>query len=65
MVFSSASTVILVFVAVVVIVAVAIFIGAIVAFCVCWMVVVAGLMRVFSILVLLFAPYFTANSVDK
>ena len=65
MVFSSASTVILVFVAVVVIAAVAFFVGVIVVFCVCWVVVVAGLIRVFSILVFLFVPFSTVNGVDK
>ena len=65
MAFSSASTVILLFVAVVVIAAVAFFVGVIVAFCVCWVVVVAGLMWVFSILVFLFVSFSTVNSVDK
>ena len=65
-IFSAASTVILIFVAVVVIAAVAFVVGVIVAFCVCWVIVAANLMLMFSILVLLFAPYFfTVNSVDK
>ena len=64
-IFSSASTVILIFVAVVIIATVAFVVGVIVAFCVCWVTVVANLMLMFSILVLLFVPYFTVNSVDK
>ena len=63
-IFSSASTVILIFVAVFAITTFAFVVGIIVAFCVCW-VIVANLMLMFSILVLLFVPSFTVNSVDK
>ena len=58
-------TVILIFVAVVAIATVTFVAGVIVAFCVCWVIVVAKLMLIFSILILLFVPYFTVNSVDK
>ena len=64
-IFSAASTVILIFDVVVVIATVAFVVGVIVAFCVCWVIIVANLMLMFSILVLLFVPYFTVNSVDK
>ena len=64
-IFSADSTVILIFVTVVVIATVAFVVGVIVAFCVCWVIVVANLMLMFSILVLLFVPYFTVNTVDK
>ena len=63
--FSTASTVILIFVVVVVITSVAFVVGVIVALCGCLVIVAASLMLMFSILVLLFAPYFTVNSVDK
>ena len=53
------------FVVVVVITTVAFVAGFIVAFFVCWVIGVANLMLMFSILVLLFVPYFTVNSVDK
>ena len=33
--------------------------------CVCWVIVVANLMLMFSILVLLIMPYFAVNSADK
>ena len=64
-IFSADSTVILIFVTVVVIATVAFVVGVIVAFCVCWVIVAANLMLMFSILVLLFVPDFTVNSVDK
>ena len=54
----------LIFVVIVVIATVAFVVVVIAAFCVC-LVIIAKLMRMFSILVLLFAPYFTVNSVDK
>ena len=63
--FSTTSTVILIFVVVVVITSFAIVVGVIDAFCGCLVIVAAGLILMFSILVLLFAPYFTVNSVDK
>ena len=63
--FSSASTVILIFVAVGVIATVAFVVGVIVAFCVCWVIVVVNLTLMFSILVLSVVPYFTVNGVDK
>ena len=65
MTFSSASTVILIFVAVVAIEAVGFVVGVTVVFCVCWVIVVAGLVLIFSILVLLFVPGVIVNSVDK
>ena len=40
-------------------------VGIIVAFCMCVVIVVANLMLMFSILVLLCVPYFTANSVNN
>ena len=64
-IFSSYLTVILIFVALVAIATVAFVVGVIVAFFVCWVIVVANLMLMFSILVLLFVPSFTVNSVDK
>ena len=64
-IFSADSTVILIFVTVVVIATVAFVVGVIVAFCVYWVIVVANSMLIFSILVLLFMPYFTVNTVDK
>ena len=64
-IFFAASTVILIFFVVVVITTVAFVAGVIVAFFVCWVIGVANLMLMFSILVLLFVPYFTVNSVDK
>ena len=63
--FSATSTVVLIFVAVVVIATDAFVVGVILAFRVCLVIVVANLMLMFSILVLLFVPYFTVNSVDK
>ena len=63
-IFSAASTVILIFVVVVVIATAAFVVGVIVAFCACWVIVVANLM-LFPMLVLLFVPYFTVNSVGK
>ena len=63
--FSTASTVILIFVVVVVITSFAFVIGVIDAFCGCLVIVAASLILMFSILVLLFAPYFTVNSVGK
>ena len=63
--FSATSTVILTFVAVIVIATVALIVGSNIAFCVCLVTVVANLMLMLSILVLLFAPFFTVNSVDK
>ena len=61
----AASTVILIFFVVVVITTVAFVAVVIVAFFVCWVIGVANLMLMFSILVLLYVPYFTVNSVDK
>ena len=58
-------TVILIFVVVVVVATVAFVVGAIVAFCVCLVIVAANGMLMFSILVLLSTPYFTVNSSDK
>ena len=63
--FSAALTIILMFVDVVVIATVAFVDGVIIAFCVCLVIVVADSMLMFSILVLLFAPCFTVNSVDQ
>ena len=63
--FSATSTVGLIFVAVVVIATDAFVVGVILAFRVYLVIVVANLMLMFSILVLLFVPYFTVNSVDK
>ena len=64
-IFSVTLTVILTFVVVVVIATVAFVVWVIIVFCVCWVIIVANLMLMFSILVLLFVPYFTVNSVDK
>ena len=67
-IFSATSTVILIFVVVVVVVVianVAFIVGVILAFCVCWVIVAANLMLMFSILVLLFVPDFTVKSIDK
>ena len=58
-------TVILNFVVVVVMATVAFIVRVIVAFCVSWVIVVANLMLMFSILALSFVPYFTVNIVDK
>ena len=52
-------------VAVVTVATVGFVVRVIVAFCVCWVIVVANLMLMFSILVLLFVPYFTVNTVDR
>ena len=54
----------LIFVAVAIIATVAFVVGVIVAFCVCVVIVVANLMLMFSILVLLWVPYFTVNTVN-
>ena len=64
-IFSAASTVILIFVVVAAIAPSAFVVGVIVAFRVCLVIGVANSMLMFSILVLLIAPYFTVNSVDK
>ena len=62
---SATSTFILIFVAVVVIATVSFVVGVTVTFCACCDIVVANLMLTFSVLVLLFVPYFTVNSVNK
>ena len=54
-----------IFVVVVVITSFAFVVGVIDGFCGCLVIVAASLILMFSILVLLFAPYFTVNSVDK
>ena len=65
-IFSIVSTVILVFVVVVVVIAtVAFVVGLMVAFCVCWVIAIGNLMLMFSVLVLLFVPYFAVCNVDK
>ena len=54
----------LIFVAVAIIATVAFVVGVILAFCVCVVIIVANLMLMFSILVLLWVPYFTVNTVN-
>ena len=63
--FSAASAGVLFFVAIVVIATVAFVDGVIFVFCMCLVIVAANLMLMFSILVLLFVPYCTVNSVNK